>query len=342
MRYILILLLLLSFGLGMATPTFYPTTTLVEDFAAIWCVTCLDAVDGINVLHDHYNNSEMISVRYYTTSGDLSNPEVDDRFDHYQVFGVPSVFFNGKFRTDGGGEHIADGTDYLEKIKTYIHHGSPLKIDLTGWQPDTGRLTGMVTNLSPNQIVDNQFIRYLLIEDNPVTDATYVVRSIVSEPITLIGEGAEQIFEVIFTINPAWNQANLWAVAFVQMVDDVILQTAHTKALPEYLLRAAFNWDTQIVNIPNTNYLSQPFYFFNLGAADDYMMQIVVDSAPDDWYFNYCDEEGFCYPGSVQLPMNLAAGEIRPYHLNLIVGNTGTAYFHWEVTSPNIGTYIIP
>jgi hypothetical protein len=71
-------------------------------------------------------------------------------------------------------------------------------------------------------------------------------------------------------------------------------------------------------------------------------MQIVVDEAPADWYFNYCDEEGFCYPGSVQLPLNLAAGEARPYHLNLMIGSSGTAYFHWEVTSTNLGTYIIP
>jgi len=329
-------------GLLNADLTYYPTTTLVEDFAASWCVTCLDAIAGIDVLHQHYNPSEMISIRYYTTSGDLSNPEVDARFDHYQVFGVPSVFFNGKFRVDGGGEDIANGNTYMTKIANYIHHGSPLKIDINGWNQQTGRITGSVIKVSPNQNVVEQNLHILLLEDNVLANATKVVRSIATYPITLGGVGSEQSFDHTFTINPLWQNANLWAAVFVQLDDDTILQTAHTKPLPQYNLRAAMNWDQQIVGGTNTNYLSQPFYFFNLGAAEDYMMRIVVDSAPENWYFNYCDEEGFCYPGSVSLPMNLTAGEARPYHLNLMIGNTGTAYFHWEVTSPNIGTYIIP
>ncbi len=342
MKNIILVLALLSFAIVSATPTYYPNTILVEDFAASWCVTCLDAFAGLDILDENYHAGEQFSVRYFTESADLSNPEVDARFEHYEVYGVPSVFFNGKFRVDGGGENIADGSIFTQKLQPFLYHGAPMKIEFIDWNPNTGAMEILVTMVNANQNVNDQNIRFLLLEDDVATNATSVVRSIVSEPITINGIGATASFTHTFTLNPLWDNSKLWAAAFVQMNDDTVLQAAHTKALPEINLRAAMDWDNDIVGAANTTYLSQPFYFFNLGNSEDYLMQIVVDDAPSDWYFNYCDEEGFCYPGSVQLPLNLSAGEMRPYHLNLMVGNSGTAYFHWEVTSASLGTYIIP
>ncbi len=342
MRYMLLIVMLLGTLIALATPTYYPSTVLVEDFAASWCVTCLDAVAGINVLHDHYNDSEMISVRYYTTSGDLSNPEVDERFDHYQVFGVPSVFFNGKFRTDGGGVDIADGTRYLNMIKPFIFHGSPLKMEISSFDPSTGDLSVNITMLSGDLVITDQHLRFLLIEDEVQVGITNVVRSIQTQAISLSGQGSQISFNHSFDVNPSWNPTNLWAAVFVQLDNDAILQTAHTKALPEYLFRAALDWDPNIVDEMNITYLSQPFYFYNLGLAEDYTMQIVVDSAPDNWYFNYCDELGGCFPGSIPIPLSMEAGEAVPFHLNLMVGESGIATFHCEISSPNTGTYIFP
>lgn len=340
MKYIFTILIILGIALLSAVPTYYPNTVIVEDFAAIWCVTCLDAFAGLDVLDAEHHVGEQFSVRHFTTSADLSNPEVDARFEHYQVFGVPAVFFNGKFRVDGGGEDIADGSTYLQKLRPFLYHGAPMKIDISSWQNAT--LNGTITMVNANQNVNNQNLRFLLMEDNVQENATAVVRSIATQSITINGVGSVQNFSHSFTLNPAWNPANLWAAVFVQMNDNSILQAAHTKALPQVNLRAAMDWDIDIVGPANTNFLSQPFYFFNLGIAQDYQMQIVVEDAPADWYFNYCDEEGFCYPGSVQLPLNLAAGEQRPYHLNLMVGSSGIARFYWEVTSDALGTFKIP
>ena len=42
------------------------------------------------------------------------------------------------------------------------------------------------------------------------------------------------------------------------------------------------------------------------------------------------------------MPLNLSSGQVKGFHLNLIVGSTVTAHFHFELTSPNLGTYNIP
>ena len=63
------------------------------------------------------------------------------------------------------------------------------------------------------------------------------------------------------------------------------------------------DWSTEIVEDPAvSNYLSQPFWIFNLGMGSDFNTRIEVDDAPDDWYFNYCDEEGNCFPAALPCP----------------------------------------
>ncbi|MDD4310413.1 MAG: T9SS type A sorting domain-containing protein, partial [Candidatus Cloacimonetes bacterium] len=73
-----------------------------------------------------------------------------------------------------------------------------------------------------------------------------------------------------------------------------------------------------------------------------YTIRIVVDSAPADWYFNFCDEDGNCYPGDVELPFSLGANESTAFHVNLWVGSPGVAYYRFVVSSPNLGVYNIP
>ncbi len=76
-------------------------------------------------------------------------------------------------------------------------------------------------------------------------------------------------------------------------------------------------------------------------------MSIVVDSPdiasdPVDWYFNYCDEDGNCYPGGTPLPLVMGSGDTRNFHLNLWVGSSGKAWFHFEITSDDLGTFKVP
>lgn len=336
-------MLLVLAGSLLANPTYYPLTSIAEGFFASWCVTCPQAMAGIQILDDTAHNGELINLRYYTTSGDLSSPSVDDRIAHYEVFGVPSMIFNGKIRIDGGGTEIANGNAYTEAYRHFRYGSSPLKMTLANWNPATGSLSGTVQMVSPTLSLNNAELIFLLIEDNVTAEATRVVRTVVTSNFSLSGENAQYPFTNQFAINPAWNQANLWVAAFVQLADNSILQTASSLSLPDYNFRISMDWDPDNLVAPmNSTFNSPTMWFYNLGLSDNYTMEIVVDSAPENWWFNYCDEDGTCLPGSAQIPMSLAAGTYKGYHLNIIVGGSGTAHFKYRIISPNLGTYEMP
>lgn len=342
MKYIITFLLLTVVAFAAAEPHFYPLTTLAEDVSANWCGGCTLAFQGMEVVHEHTHPGELITTRLYTESGDLSSPSVDARISHYEVFGIPVLFFNGKTRIDGSGDGIADGSVYRNAIKPYLHGASPLKMEVTDFNPANGRVSGYVEMLDPAFNIQNQNLILYLVENNVTATDTYVTRQVITIPISLTGLGEQVFFDQFFTVNPAWNAANLWAAAFVQMTDNAIIQTAHTQAKPDYNFRCAFPWDANLVAEIGQPFASEPLWFFNLGLDDDYFVSIVVDNAPADWVFNYCDEEGNCYPGFLQLPVSMASGEAKAYHLNLWVPSSGIAEFHYEITSTNLGTYSVP
>lgn len=342
MKYIVTLLLLVLITFAAAEPHFYPLTTLAEDVSATWCGGCTLSFAGMEVVHDHTHHGELVSARLYTESGDLSSPSVDARISHYEVFGIPVLFFNGKTRIDGSGDGIADGSVYLNSIKPYLHGASPLRIQITDFNPVNGRVSGYVEMLDPVYNIQDQNLIFYLVEDDVTATDTYVTRQAITQSISLTGLGERVYFDQFFTVNPAWNAANLWAAAFVQMSDNAIVQTAHTLPMPDYNLRCAFAWDANLVAEIGEPFASEPLWFFNLGMADDMLIRIVVDNAPADWVFNYCDEEGNCFPGFIQLPLNMASGDTKAFHLNLWIPSSGIGEFHYEITSPNLGTYTVP
>ena len=339
--YVLILSLVFAVALT-ASPAYFPLSSIAEGFYSTGCVSCLDGLAGMNILDDSAHNGEFINIRHYINSGALSNPSSDARFDHYQVFGTPSFILNGKTRIDGGGSWIADGSEYLNAYKNYRFGDSPLKMNLSSWSAATGQLSGTIEMISPTFNITNQKKYYVLVENDVTTEASHIVRDMAFETISLSGLGNVNNFSHTFTINPGWNQNNLWVAVFVQMDDDTILQSVSSLPLPAYNLRAAMDWEPRVVVTGNSTFTSNPFWVFNLGNAEDYTMQIVVDSAPANWFFNYCDEEGYCFPGSVALPIYLPANSTKALHLNVITGASGIAQVRFQFNTPNLGTYDIP
>jgi len=343
MKYIATLILLLGITMLAALPEYYPLTSIAEDFCASWCGGCQLAFAGLDVVHSQTHSGEFISTRLYTESADLSNPDVDARFTHYEVFGVPAVIFNGKTRIDGSNDQTSSGSVYREALRPYLHGASPLKINIATFNPATGVISGSVEMVSPTLSLTAEDLYIYLLEDNVTVQDTRVTRQIITQSITLSGAGNTYDFAATFTINPAYNQANLWAAAFVQMPNDSILQTGHTLPLPQVNVRAAFDWDSHIISDPSVqSYNSQPFWIFNLGTADNLNSRIEIDEAPADWYFNYCDEDGNCYPGNTPLAWSLGAGEAKAFHLNLWIGSSGLAKFRFVINSPSLGDYSIP
>ena len=340
-KYALLLILLIAIALS-ANPIYYPLTSIAEGFYSLGCVSCIDGLAGMNILDASAHNGELINIRHYLYSGALSNPQSDARAEQYEVYGTPTFILNGKSRIDGGGVEIASGAPYLDAYANYRFIDSPLKMSLTSWQASTGQLSGTIEMISPTLQITNQKKYYVLIEDDVTTEASHLVRAIASENLSLSGAGAINSFSHSFTINPGWVQNKLWVAVFVQLDNNTILQSVSSLVQPTYNLRAAMDWDSRIVVAGNINYSSSPFWMFNLGTAEEYTMQIVVDSAPANWYFNYCDEEGYCFPGSAPIPFSYSSGEAKAFHLNIMTGDSGVALFHFELSSPNMGTYSVP
>lgn len=342
MKYINLLLAFLVAGILFAQPNFMPVTTIAEDFGSLSCPNCLVAWQGLQAVHSETHNGEFITARLFTESGSLSNAEIEERFSYYGVIGLPNVIFNGLISIEGAGEGTADGTNYLNALSQTRFSASPVKIDITDFSLGRGAVSANVTMLSPTAVISNAKLVYYLLEDN-VGSETNVLRGVLYDDIaSLSGAGTTLNFNRTFDLNPDWSVSNLWGLIFLQLSDKTIVQCVSSLPLPEHNFRVAMDWKTSVTVEPNTNYLSSPIWLFNLGAADNYTMSIQVDNAPADWYFNYCDEEGNCYPGSIDRPFTLAAGEATSIHLNLMIGSSGTADFRIAVNSPHIGSYNVP
>lgn len=344
MKHILTILLLISISLAFATPEYYPLTTIAETFSTNWCPGCQQMYAGINVLHDQMHAGEFISTRLYTESGDLTNPQVQARFDHYGISSFPAVIFNGKSIIHGTDDETSNGQEYLNAMQPYRFGASPLRMQISSFNAQTGAISVDVQMLSSTLNLQNANLMLYLLEDEVTDMDTRVTRQVIQQPITLSGAGNSTQVDKTFTISADYDTSKLWAAAFVQAADNSILQTAHTLALPEHHIRAAFDWDANLV-IPKDQmfYLSAPFWFFNLsGVEETVSARIVVDEGPSDWYFNYCDENDNCFPGSMPMPHTIAAGEVKGFHLNITVMSSGIARLRFVISSDAIGEYSIP
>lgn len=341
MKHTILALLLLAVLPLLANPEYYPVTTLAESFLIEGNAPSQAAMLALDEVLVQTNPGEFISARFYHASGALSSTSVEARFAQYGVATVPTVVFNGDTSLIGPGT----AQNYLNEVNERRFASSPVKLSIGSFNPATGAVSATLTKMDPEFDLAGHQLVWLLAENN-VGTATSVTRQVLFQELNFPG-GNQATFDITFTPDPSWNAGNLWAAVCVQQesatVPGPIIQAASTLPVPNVNLRYAADWDNgSLVVPPGGSYNSEPFWFFNLGIAENYEIKIVVDSEPGDWYFNYCDEDGNCYPGSMPLPLNLGAGESKTFHLNLWVGTSGYATFHYEVTSPTLGTFIIP
>jgi len=338
MKKTLFFILLMSVALIMANPNYFPRTTMAELCLAQDNADCNAALMQLGEVLDNTNRGEFIAAHLFQDDSGLGSVSVTERINDLGVDILPTIFFNRETSFSGPPE----SGSYSNTVNGYKFSASPLKMDITSFNPETGGISVTVKMLDPDLSLINQKL-ILLLAQNSMGNYDNVARQYLYHNINLAGQGEEVTFNDNFNLDTSIEPTTIWAAAFVEVDNQIILQSTSTLPLPEYYLRCAYNWDgNNIVCDPNTNFLSEPLWIFNLGAADTFNMRIVVDDAPANWYFNYCDEEGNCYPGGISMPLNLSSGQVKGFHLNLIVGSTGTAHFHFELTSPNLGTYNIP
>ncbi len=336
-RPLFFLLLLLGTALA-ANPTCYPLTTLAESCVIEGNTNCDTALANLANVLAATHRGELIATRLYHNSGALSSPSGEDRFAWHNATSVPLVVFNGNESLAG----VQTEAVYAQTVAAKRFQPSPLKLQVNAFNPATGAISVIASLLDPEVDITGQTLALMLVEDN-VGPETNVTRQIMYQTINLPGTGDPVTFTDAFTLDPSWNQANLWAIAAVQTDAHQILQSASTLPLPTYNIRAAMDWDpAALTAAPNSMLSSETLWIFNTGSFATMQVLLLPDDAPADWFFNYCDEIGNCYPGNLPNPLVLSAGESKAFHLNLWVGSPGTATFHFEISSPDLGTFTIP
>ncbi len=336
-RPFVLLLLLLAAALA-ANPPYYPLTTLAESCVLQGNAPSNTALANLANVLAATHRGEFIAARLYHNSGALSSPSVEDRFAWHNATSVPTVVFNGNEPLVGAQAEAV----YAQTVAAKRFQPSPIRMEINDFFTGDGSISVTASLLDPTVPITGQSLVLMLVEDN-VGSETNVVRQIRYQTISLPASGDPVTFTDGFSLDASWNQANLWAVAAIQTADHEILQSVSSLLLPTYNIRAAMAWDPAGLVAPaNSSMNSETLWIFNTGSYDTMQVLLLPDDAPADWYFNYCDEIGNCYPGSSPLPLVLGAGDSKAFHLNLWVGSPGVATFHYEISSPNLGTFIIP
>ncbi len=340
-RYILIVFMVAFALLTAQTAPYYPTTLIIENFGANWCGACAFALAGLDVIEGEVLPHEVIFTRLLTESGEYSTPEVEDRFDFYQVYGLPTVIFNGKTRVPGSDDLVADGTLYREALNQYRYTGTPIKMDLNSFDYQAGEYSFTITNVNQGFSIDEGKVMLYVIE-NDIEDMTRIVRTAQSQDITLGDVGDSVVASFNVDNDASWNMDNIWAAAFVQLPSGSILQAASTLPLPESQVRVAAPFDLHLTEDEPGAHYSPTFYLYNIGPATSFNTHIEIHEAPDDWFINYCDEDDNCFPGGFPTTHPMAENGYKALELNLFVGSKGYGRFDFIIETDFAEPYIIP
>ncbi|HQN97022.1 MAG TPA: hypothetical protein PLM61_11660 [Thermoanaerobaculales bacterium] len=339
-RAVVLLIVMLGAAASVAALDAYPKTTLAEDATATWRGYCPNAYAGLEVVHSQYDYGQFISARYYASTGSYGSPEIDAAIAYYGVSGYPTVIFNGQTMVVGAGAITATGASYLPIVEAASFQPAPIRIEIDSFDPASGDIQATVTMYSETDALAGDHIRFLLLEDNLTSLHTRATRDIINDTITLSGAGSTAVFNRSFDVDPGWNQANLHAVVFVQRAaDKEVLQADSSYDKPDYSVRAMVPFDRVKIGPSSGTQPSPPFTLANVGLADTFTIELVVDHAPAGWAASYWDDLGGNHTGPWSF--SLGVQESTEFSIDVTPATPGYMKFHLEVSSPNLTAPLI-
>ena len=169
-------------------------------------------------------------------SDPFSIPLCDTRFSYYGLSGVPSVKFDG-IRT--AYKPFEDDFNYRFVIS------SPLKLSLYGYFSDTTIDFDLDLRVTEDLTGSNVKVLFVLLEDGVEYGGTsyYGVSRWAGEEadVTVRSNGETESFSGSISVDPEWNLANCYLVAFVQdRTSREVLQTARA-------FRPNLSWESSFV-----------------------------------------------------------------------------------------------
>ncbi|MBK8165139.1 MAG: hypothetical protein IPK64_04130 [bacterium] len=302
-----------------------PRAVFIEEGGATWCGYCPRARAGVAVMLSRYDATEIDAVEYLDSSGGLSCPDADARNAYNQVGGFPQLAFNGGSTIAGAGTDAVNGSTYDPVVRGLLDDATPLAMRISGYSLAVGSAYVTVELNLEEDLADisQTRLRVAVVEDKVPYNATQyndVLRDMLPDQALTISEaGQSQQVTLNFTVDPAWLQANLRLVAFVQDDRDrSILQSANSRPTPSYALR--YYAQGARTAIAGGTYTFGEAALFNTGInADTYDVTLVTTDLPADWTARLV-HEGQDVPGAV---VPLAPGERARFNVVIDAASAG-------------------
>lgn len=334
MKKTLFILVMLAALALFADPILWPRTNVVEAFVN----TANPSNTVVNNLDDalsDFNPGEVVQARLYEGIGDAN---VQSRFTHNHGTEIPSVLFGGNYLVPG----VQEADFYQNEAHDRIWASSAFKLEVNQFNPATGT-TGIKATLLDAEANQSVFLLMIyLIEDN-AGNMDRVVRRLGNGTISFSGVGQPVTVNHVFPLDPTWNQPNLWVMAVIQTPGGTFLQAASSLTMPSHSVRGVIDFPSmELIYPPNSSIESDEFWIFNMGDAQNIETILVVEDELSGWMFNYCDDDGHCFPGTIPQSFYLGPGEGKIFHLNLWVGAEGETTVYFKVSSPNMEDYLLP
>ena len=328
--------------------TAWPKNTLAELFTTTQCTNCPDAYAGLEAVQNNYDHSEFNTIRYYSAEGGgvYSFDGAESIYEYYGITYTPQAMFNGTINVPGSGPEIADGSSYLNVVTPHYFEASPIKLTINSFDNQTGAVNVTAKLMNDDVDLSDAVIRFALVEDDVSDSHTHIVRYRTKDNIEFTSVGQELSFDKTLTIDPTYLNANLYAVAFVQLPNHAILQSESTYPKPTEKIRAMIPFNP---NVWDENYdHGDPYYMYNgeffpvinYGVATTFTIDIVMDNAPDGWDVSFCDHSN-CYMGAANI--DLAENDFHEFHATVLPSSEGECTYHFDISIAGTDIhYIVP
>jgi len=243
------------------------------------------------------------------------------------MVGTPNLMFNGTLNLVGASPSDADGTKYKSIIHSSYFDLAPVRVVIDSFDPATGAAEATVTMYSETDSLSNDHFLFVLTEDNVAGDNTHITRAVIDQTINLSGAGNHQSFSGTFTINAAWDQAELQVIGIVQRQNKEIVQAGSSYPQPDYSVRAMVPF-TRVKVGPQTDrsYQSDDITIMNVGPTENF--------SPAGWTVDFSDSTGTTH--TAPFSFELAEQASTSFKTRVTPGSPGYVKYHLEISSPNL------
>jgi thiol-disulfide isomerase/thioredoxin len=209
---------------------------VAEDFTATWCQYCPGAARGLDQLDDEQGD-RLVVVAYHASGDPFYLADYDVRKNYYGVGGIPTVFFDGIKRVEGG---VHDGSMYSTYLPIFNQRkavANPIDIILSN--SGLNEVTATITNTSGGTVSGK--LHFALIERHKaynwqgMNELDYILRGMLPNAngvAVSIAAGETLQATRTFNIQTGWNRNECRMVVFVQGTNKEIYQGAEID-LPE-------------------------------------------------------------------------------------------------------------